>query len=141
MNTAEKWKKIQAQVAKLKELNARRAELMRELERSVIYYGALAVAGVEKEDVESVICGCNVSLTDNYKRTVKVKRCGIRWCSLQHKEFPFYTLSCPNCNEPLIEAERRILPAELRGRYARAVVGVRMNDGRVIWFDKPLPEA
>lgn len=46
---------------------------------------------------------------------------------------------CEQCGEPLGTIMRRITPNELRSKYAKWIVGVRLNDERTLWFNDPIP--
>jgi hypothetical protein len=146
LETHEKWDRAHKTWRDLYGKHQKAHELLRELGRTIGYERALAQVGLTRADVSHPIRGDQVGATHNYKGTHVVKQCRNRFCgpqyavgSFNYRSFPPGTTECPECKEPLVDTEMRISPTLLRTKLANAIVGVETNDGRYVWFKRPLP--
>ena len=139
-----KWDAAHESMQKLIVLNKRRDELFRELGKAIAIERQLERLGIKREDVSRWMYGNAIGATDNFKGNHKVKMCvSDRWgCKgLVRRRFPDHVEKCPHCDADLVWQDMRITPSELRGRYARHLMGVVTNDEKKHWFQEPVSPA
>jgi hypothetical protein len=134
----QKWDKAHDSFGKLYALKQKSMGLFREMGRSIAYERALARVGLSRKDVAAPIYGSQIGSTHNYKQTRPQRRCQNIHCNDRGPK-PESQSECRTCGEPLVTKQMSYSPSDLRGKYARHLLGVETKDGRRIWFDAPLP--
>ncbi len=132
-----KWDKARATYQDLGAKKAEAAKLFSQLGTSIGYERALAQVGLRREHVARPIYGNQIGATHNYKKTAPVKMCQDEYCDMARK--PQGGDECGRCGGPLAVTQARVSPNELRGKYARHMVGVETTDGKYVWFDEMVP--
>jgi rRNA maturation protein Nop10 len=135
-NRVQHWDKAGQTYDELLQKKRQAHELFLELGRSIGYERALARIGVDKPDVSHRIYGAQIGSTDNYKQTHTVHVCADSQCNALK---PQTGEKCQYCGGPLKEKEVRYSFTDLHGKYRDHMLGVELNDGSRVWFDKPLP--
>lgn len=135
LETTEKWDNALKTFRKLYRLKQKSLGLFQDMGRALEYEQALAKAGVRKEDVAHPITGAAIGATHNYKGKRPAKRCP--QCRLI-KPLPMSAQQCAECGGPLEVIQVPLNSSDLRGNWARHIVGVELKDGRYVWFDRQL---
>jgi hypothetical protein len=141
LETGEKWDKAHKSFIDLFRLEKKRHALFKEMGRSIEYERALAHAGVKKADVARPLVGANIGATHNYKQALPAAMCKNQWCKMNNKHQPDTLENCADCGQPLVPSVRPISPSDLRGKFAKYIVGVETKDGRRVFFNEPLSDA
>jgi hypothetical protein len=140
LETTEKWDNAHRTYKDLFRLEKKRHELYKEMGRSIEYHRALAHKGLRREDVARPLVGAGIGATDNYKNGLPAAMCKNQWCKMLNKHQPDTLENCPECGQALAPSIRPISPSDLRGKFARYIVGVETKDGRKVFFDEPLSD-
>ena len=148
----QKWDNAHRSFQELMALKAKSMDLFKQTGEVIGIEQALAHKGIERAEVKRFFRGAEIGAIDNYKGTVPAKICRDRFCAFRSlwgegNTFPdsarakFQSAdleACPGCGKPLELVAKSISPSELRGKYARHILGVELNDGHKVWFDKPV---
>ena len=149
----QKWDRAHGSYQELVGRWAERDRLFKEVGHAIALDRALAHKGVTRDEVARYLYGAAIGATDNYKGTVPAKICRDRYCELRSlggagnvyadsrlaKYQPVDLEKCPGCGNPLELTSKSISPSELRGKYARHIMGVELEDGHKVWFNEPIP--
>lgn len=134
------WDGAYETMQKLIALNEKRQKLWRELAQAIAIERQLQRVGVDRNDVDHFIRGDMIGATHNYKGQKWVRVC--RECEADQpwrQRQPLDVEVCPICKTDMPSVQIRIMPSELRGKYARHFMGVELHNQKFVWFDEPIP--
>jgi hypothetical protein len=136
MNTSriETLEKAVTTARQLLSLKQQSLKKFQELGRALSYELELEKVGLKKDDVAHPITGAQIGSIDNYKMKRPVRVC---------KNHPLKPRAvsmeaCPECGEPLQDTQIPISFTYLHKELSRHILGVETNDGKRVWFAKPV---